>query len=70
MEFVNADEIDHGLSPFNPERYSIAAARLMIERIRTLIRDGESFAFETTCAGRIYVQWLQDAQKAGYRLTL
>jgi predicted ABC-type ATPase len=33
-EFVNADEIARGLSPFNPEGAAIAAGRLMIERIR------------------------------------
>jgi len=32
-EFVNADEIAKGLSPFNPENASIQAGRLMLERI-------------------------------------
>jgi hypothetical protein len=52
QEFVNADEIAHGLSPFNPEGSARAAGRLMIERIHGLINRGESFAFETTCSGR------------------
>lgn len=51
-EFVNADEIARGLSPFNAEHAAVAAGRLMIERMQTLIKSGESFAFETTCAGR------------------
>ena len=32
-EFVNADEIARGLSPFNPESVAIQAGRLMLERI-------------------------------------
>lgn len=48
-EFVNADEIARGLSPFNAEGVRVAAGRLMIARIRKLIRDRQSFAFETTC---------------------
>lgn len=69
-EFVNADEIARGLSPFNPEGTAIAAARLMLQRIRELARAGESFAFETTCAGRGYARLLQECRAAGYRLTL
>lgn len=69
-EFVNADEIARGLSPFNPEGAAVAAGRLMIARIRTLARAGESFAFETTCAGRGYARLLQTCRAAGYRLNL
>lgn len=69
-EFVNADEIARGLSPFNPEGSAMAAGRLMIERMRALAHVGESFAFETTCAGQGYVRLLQMCRTAGYRLTL
>ena len=54
-EFVNADEIARGLSPFNPEHAALAAGRLMLERIRELIKYRQSFAFETTCAGRTHL---------------
>ncbi len=36
-EFVNADEIARGLSPFNPQHVALIAGRLMLERIRELI---------------------------------
>ena len=39
-EFVNADEIAAGLSPFNPEGVAIQAGRLMIERIIHLLKEG------------------------------
>ena len=35
-EFVNADEIARGLSPFNPESVAIEAGRLMLKRIDEL----------------------------------
>ena len=36
-EFVNADEIAKGLSPFNPGSVAIEAGRLMLRRIHELI---------------------------------
>lgn len=69
-EFVNADEIARGLSPFNPDGAAIAAGRLMIERIRNLVQDRQSFAFETTCAGRLHAALLQRCKAHGWRVTL
>ena len=69
-EFVNADEIAKGLSPFNPEGVAIQAGRLMIERVLYLLKEGETFAFETTLATRSYVNLIQRAQKRGYFVTL
>ena len=47
-EFVNADEIAKGLSPFQPEKVAFEAGRIMLERIETLLKSNENFAFETT----------------------
>ena len=69
-EFVNADEIARGLSPFDPEGTAVAAGRLMLQRIQALVRTGESFAFETTCAGRVHAHWLRECKAQGWRLTL
>lgn len=69
-EFVNADEIARGLSPFNPEGTAVAAGRIMLARIRELVRNGESLAFESTCSGRGHIGTLQMCRDAGYRLTL
>lgn len=69
-EFVNADEIAAGLSPFNPEGVAIQAGRLMIDRIIHLLKEGETFAFETTLATRSYVKLIKQAQKRGYFVTL
>ncbi len=69
-EYVNADEIARGLSPFQPEKVSIAAGRLLIQRIRNLLVEGENFAFETTLASKTHLKFIQKAQKQGYRVTI
>jgi predicted ABC-type ATPase len=69
-EFVNADEIARGLSPFHPERTALAAGRLMLGRMRELVASRRSFAFETTCSGRAYLPMLSQCKAEGWRLTL
>jgi predicted ABC-type ATPase len=69
-EFVNADEIARGLSPFNAEGVAVAAGRLMIDRMRMLVREGQSFAFETTCSGRAHAGWLRACKADDWRITL
>ncbi len=70
QEFVNADEIARGLSPFNAEGVAIQAGRLMIDRIVYLLKEGVTFAFETTLSTRSYAQLVQQAQRNGYFVTL
>ena len=69
-EFVNADEIAKGLSPFNPEGVAIEAGRLMLERIDCLIQRGESFSIETTLATRSYINLVRRAHAEGYQVHL
>jgi predicted ABC-type ATPase len=69
-EFVNADEIARGLSPFNPEKASIQAGRIMLERINALLKKGIDFAFETTLSTRSYTKLIKEAQAKGYVVTL
>lgn len=69
-EFVNADEIAKGLSPFNPESAAIQAGRLMLERINKLIANGQDFAFETTLATKSYKNFVIKAKENGYHVTL
>lgn len=69
-EFVNADEIARGLSPFNPESVSIQAGKLMLQRVDELLTDGVDFAFETTLATRSYTDLVKKAQKKGYFVSL
>lgn len=69
-EFVNADEIARGLSPFNPESVAIEAGRLMLQRMDDLLSEGTDFAFETTLASRSYVRFIEAARAKGYFVTL
>lgn len=69
-EFVNADEIAHGLSPFNPTDVAIEAGRLMLQRIEELLAREESFSIETTLATRSYVNLIRRAHAKGYKVTL
>jgi len=70
MEFVNADFIAGGLSPFAPERAAIHAGRLMLEQIHSLVERGVDFGFETTLSGKTYVRLLQGMKKEGYVIHL
>jgi len=58
--FVDADVIARGLSAFAPEAAARPAGRIMLRRMRELTRQRESFAFETTLAGRSYATWIED----------
>lgn len=69
-EFVNADEIAKGLSPFQPEKVSFEAGRIMIHRINELLEQNESFAFETTLSTKSYKDKIVQAKKQGYSVTL
>lgn len=69
-EFVNADEIARGLSPFNPESVAIQAGRLQLERIDFLLSQGVSFSVETTLASKSYVGLIKKAKELGYETTL
>lgn len=66
--FVNADLIAQGVSPFSPEEAAFRAGRLMLEEIGFYAQRGESFGFETTLSGRGHWKLIWDLKKAGYYL--
>lgn len=68
-EFINADEIARGLSPFQPEKVGIEAGRIMLNRIQELIYQGKTFAFETTLATKSYKNTILQAKSMGYTVT-
>lgn len=69
-EFINADEIAKGLSPFQPETVSFEAGRIMLHRIDELVYKNVDFAFETTLATKSFAPMVQKAQLKGYTVTL
>ena len=69
-EFVNADNIAAGLSPFNVESVAFTAGRIMLQRMNELLNEKVDFAFETTLSTRSYVSFIQKAKSLGYQITL
>lgn len=69
-EFVNADEIARGLSPFQPETVSIEAGRIMLRRLQELLSQRIDFAFETTLSTRSFVGLIKQAKAQGYSINI
>jgi predicted ABC-type ATPase len=69
-EFLNADLIAAGLSPFAPETQNLRAGRLLLTRINELTKASRDFGFETTLAGRGYMSKLNEMKDHGYRIVL
>jgi predicted ABC-type ATPase len=67
-QFVNADLIAAGLSPFAPETQNVRAGRLLLERIEELSNVREDFGFETTLSGRGHARLLTEMRDGGYRV--
>ena len=69
-EFVNADEIARGLSPFQPEKVALGAGKLMLRRIEELMSLGQDFSFETTLSTKSFTKTIEKAKEMGYYVTL
>lgn len=70
IRFINADYIAAGLSPFDPELVAIRAGKIMLEEVRNCFHRGESFAIETTLAGKGYLKHIKRWREAGYQVSL
>jgi predicted ABC-type ATPase len=69
-EFVNADIIAAGLSPFYPEGVAFESGRIMLQRIEHLVKNKIDFAIETTLSSRNYLFKIAEWQKQGYEIIL
>jgi predicted ABC-type ATPase len=69
-DFINADLIARGLSPFAPEKAALQAGKIMLDQIAAKVRRGDSFAFETTLSGVNYARHIPRWRKAGYHVKL
>ena len=70
IEFVNADSIAKGLSPFHPESVSVEAGKLMLSRMEFLLRRTQDFGFESTLASRSFQRIITRAKNSGYSFHL
>ncbi len=70
INYINADLIAVGLSPFAPERASIMAGKLMLGEIEKCVSESKSFAFETTLSGNSYIRKIKRWKQIGYEIIL
>lgn len=68
--FINADLIAQGVSPFSPQAAAFRAGRLMLEEIELHSRRDEDFGFETTLSGRSHQNLIRQLKKRGYEVHL
>jgi len=70
LNFINADLIAQGLSPFQPNKMAIEAGRLMIQNINECVKKSESFAFETTLSGKGYINKISNWKTKQYEIII
>ena len=68
--FVNADLIAQGLSPFHPEAAAFRAGRLMLDEIELLAARGLDFGFESTLSGKVHARLVDRLHYRGYFIHL
>ena len=68
QNFINADLIAQGISPFSPEAAAMRAGRLVLSEIKFFGQRRVSFAFETTLSGRSYLKLIRQLKEQGYKV--
>jgi len=68
--FINADLIAQGLSPLDSLAAQYEAGRLFLKEIHSNIDKQIDFAFETTLAGRSYINLFKKLRQKGWQLVL
>jgi predicted ABC-type ATPase len=69
-QFVNVDLIAAGLAPLAPTTAIMQARQVMHQELQRHFEARNSFAFETTLAGRGYLRSIEQWRAAGYRVKL
>jgi predicted ABC-type ATPase len=70
LNFINADLIAKGLSPFQPEKVAIQAGKLMIQQMNEFVNKNQSFAFETTFSGKEYAEKIRNWKSKKYEVII
>ena len=66
--FINADLIAEGISPFLPEAAAFRAGRLTLGEIGLYSERHEDFGFESTLSGRCYLNLIRKLRATGYQV--
>jgi len=70
IPLLDPDAIGKTLQATVTSAAPIAAARQVLKAAKTHVRNGESFAVETTLAGQGYLQMMLDARTYGFEIVL
>lgn len=70
LEFVNADNIAVGISPFQPEKVAVTAGKIMLNRINELIESNVNFAIESTLSSKLLLDKIRKAKANNYEVIL
>ena len=70
FEYVNAENIAAGISPFNSESVAMESGKLMLQRLENLVNDKSDFAFETTLAARNFARFIRECKNQDYIINL
>lgn len=68
--FVNADEMEKAKFPNEVGKHSLEMAKLAAEIRGQYLKAGQSFVTETVFSHESKIQFVEDAQKAGFEVTL
>jgi predicted ABC-type ATPase len=68
--YLNADDIAREISPADPQKANVKAARIFLKRLKQLSIGDESFAFETTLSGLRYMEHIKSWQKEGWMVSV
>lgn len=70
LNFLNVDLIAQGLSPLNSNAVALKADRLLLAEFRVFVAKQQTFAFESTLSGKLYLNLLLRAKQNGFQLYL
>jgi predicted ABC-type ATPase len=64
--FLNADLIAQGISPFAPESAAFRAGRMLVNEVHRFAKRNVDFGFESTLSGRTHIHLLRLLKSQGY----
>jgi predicted ABC-type ATPase len=70
IPLLDPDAIANTLQPHVSAMFPMAAARHVLNSAEAHLKNAESFAVETTLAGRNYLQMMREARNRGFEIVL
>jgi predicted ABC-type ATPase len=70
LNFLNADLIALGLSPFDSRAGALKAGRLLLKEFQQFVSRHQTFALESTLSGKTYAAMLSQAKENGFQIYL